>query len=196
MVEKEIYGTISTLIALISNGAYFISVVRKKTHPHVFSWTIWGVLTGITFFAQRSADAGPGAWHMAVNSAICFIVAGLAVTRGRPDIKRSDIVSFACALVALPLWYLTRQPLIAVLIVIGVEAFAYYPTFRKSWRRPHEELALTYSLDCLRCLISLLAMDSYSLTTVLYPSFIVIINIALVSLLLRRRQILGALPSG
>jgi hypothetical protein len=189
--EKDIFGVVSILLAMVSNGAYFLSVSRKKTRPHVFSWTIWGLLTGITFFAQNNADAGPGAWHMAVNSVICFVIAGLAIKRGNLDIRAGDIATFICGLLAIPLWYVTKQPLLAVVLVICVEAFAYYPTFRKSYINPHEELAFTYTVDALRCAISLLAMEHYSLTTVLYPLFIVIVNVILVSMLVKRRR-LGA----
>ena len=188
MLSKELLGFVSTGLALISNGAYFISVLRKNTKPHVFSWTIWGLLTAITFFAQSSAGAGPGAWHMAVNSIICFAVAALAISRGDLDIRRSDILSLACALASLPLWYFTQEPIWTLLIVIGIEAFAYYPTFRKSYAKPHEEFAFTYATDGLRCIISLFAMASYSVTTMLYPLFIVITNTALVSMLLWRRR--------
>ena len=131
---------------------------------------------------------GRGIWG--VNAVVCFAVAGLAVKHGSLDIRRSDIISAVCALAAIPLWYVTRQPLAAVVIVILVEAFAYYPTFRKGHKKPHEELVFTYSVDAVRCLISLLAMESYSLATVLYPLFIAFVNVALVSMLVYRRRIL------
>jgi hypothetical protein len=195
MTDKEITGLIAALLAVVSNGIYVLSVWRNQTKPHVFSWTIWGLLTGITFFAQRSADAGPGAWHMIVNSAVCFLVAALALLRGGLDIRGSDVITFALALAIIPLWSFSQQPLLAVILVIGIEAFAYYPTFRKSYARPHQELAKTYMLDGLRCLISCAAMDSYSLTTLLYPVFIVIINTALVVMLLQRRNRLAVSPA-
>jgi len=187
MIDREWLGGVAASLALLSNGAYLVSVVRRKTRPHVFSWTIWGLVTGITFFAQRSADAGPGAWHMATNSVMCFSVAALAIRYGSTDIKRSDVIAFIGALLAIPIWYVTHQPLAAVVMAILVDVFAYFPTFRKTYKRPHEELAFTYTVDVVRCVLSIIATDSYSLTTLLYPAFVALGDGALVGMILYHR---------
>ncbi len=191
MLSKELLGVLSIAIAVVANGIYFWSVLKGRTRPHAFSWIIWGLITGVTFFAQLSAGAGSGAWAMGVTSIICFIGAFLAVLKGEREIKTSDLVAFFGALAAILLWYFTSDPLNAVIVACGVEMLAFYPTYRKSWSKPGEELAFTYSVDTVKQVISLLAMENYSVTTVLYPSAIILIQGSFIVMLLARRRILS-----
>jgi hypothetical protein len=145
-------------------------------------------MTAITFFAQNSAEAGAGSWHIAANSFCCFAVAILAFTKGNHDITKPDLIAFVCCLSAMPMWYLTKEPLFAIIIVIIVEGFAYYPTFRKAFFKPREEMASAYTIDSLRAALSVPALQVYSFTTVVYPLFVIFVNLALISMIAVRRQ--------
>lgn len=59
---REIFSTIAVIIALYSYTKYIQSIFAGKTIPHVFSWGIWALTTGIAFFAQV---AGGGGWGSA-----------------------------------------------------------------------------------------------------------------------------------
>jgi hypothetical protein len=191
MSEKEIFGFLSVALSLVGHGAYYWSVWRWRTKPHVFTWTIWGLITGIAFFAQISKDAGSGSWAMGATSLACFGGAVLGLFWGEKDIRKSDMIAFFGALSAIPIWYYTKDALNAVIVVIIVEIFAFYPTFRKSYSKPHEELAFSYIVDILKYIISILAMEQYSLTTTLYPLFIIVIQSLFVFMLFYRRAALA-----
>lgn len=191
MIDKELLGLLSVLCTIIGEGAYFWSIWKGRSRPHAFSWIIWGLLTGIAFFAQLGKGAGAGAWATGLTSATCLTGAILAFFWGEKDIRKSDAVAFACGLTAIPLWYFTRDALNAVVVATAVEAFAFYPTIRKSWHKPHEELAFAYFLDTIKYSLSILAMEKYSLTAVLYPAFIITIQSAFVTMLLYRRMVLA-----
>ena len=191
MLSKELLGVLSIAFAVVANGIYFWSVLKGRTRPHAFSWIIWGLITGVTFFAQLSGGAGSGAWAMGVTSIICFVGAFLAVLKGERDIKKSDLAAFFGALAAILLWYFTSDPLNAVVVACAVEMLAFYPTYRKSWNKPHDELAFTYSVDTVKQVISLFAMETYSVTTVLYPAAIIVIQGGFIVMLLWRRAVLS-----
>jgi hypothetical protein len=89
------------------------------------------------------------------------------------------------------LWHFTDDPLNAVFVITAVEIFAFYPTFRKSWFKPHQELAFAYIMDALKYVVSFWAMESYSLTALLYPVFIVALQSVFIAMLLWRRRVLG-----
>jgi len=59
---REILSAIAVIIALYSYSTYIQSIFAGKTTPHVFSWGIWALTTGIAFFAQV---AGGGGWGSA-----------------------------------------------------------------------------------------------------------------------------------
>jgi hypothetical protein len=96
-------------------------------------------------------------------------------------------VAFGMALAAIPVWYFTHHALWAVVLATGIEAMAYFPTFRKSYIKPFEENFVTHSIDTLKWVIALTALESLTLTTMLYPLFLLGANCVLVSMILWRR---------
>ena len=66
------------------------------------------------------------------------------------------------------------------------------PTMRKSMEKPHEETLSTYLVANFKWALSLMALDSFSLTTTLYPFAMFFANGMLVALLFYRRRAIAA----
>lgn len=154
----------------------------------MFSWLIWGTISGIGFAAQAAEGAGPGSWARGFGSVTCFLLAGISYFKGEKDIKRGDWVTLAVALSAVPLWVLTKTPFWSVLIVCFIDTIGYLPTVRKSWLRPQEELAVSYLFSCLGAAFSLLALEQYTPSTWLYPLVLTLSNGAMWLFLHARRR--------
>jgi hypothetical protein len=114
-----------------------------------------------------------------------FIV---SLRAGERNIARADWVSLAAAAVAMIAWLLTDNALTAVLLVTATDVFGSFPTFRKSFHKPFEETALTFSLSGLSFLLSIFALDQVSLITAFFPAAITLLDFALVAFLLLRRM--------
>jgi hypothetical protein len=191
MVTKELLGAAAVLLPIAGYGRYMWDVFLGRTKPHVFSWLVWGIVTSIVFFAQLSDKAGPGSWTMGLGALIYFSIAVTALFRGEKDIRRSDWVAFLGALAAIPVWRATGEPLAAVILVTVIDALAFYPTFRKSYAKPHEETLFMYTIDVLRFGLSLMALETYSAVTALYPLFIIAADLSFIGMALWRRNCLG-----
>ena len=110
----------------------------------------------------------------------------------------SDKISFGLALLSIPLWLMTHEPLYAVIVLTATDMLGFYPTFRKSFAKPFDEQALMYMLDVLKFALSLLAMERLALASVLYPLMAILLNLAFVTMLFvqrRRMQIVIRNPS-
>lgn len=188
MIPNDLIGLIAAILAVYAFIPYFIGIARGTTKPHVFTWLLFALLTGIGGAAQLAAGGGAGSWVMAVSSIMCCLVFAFALRRGERHITRSDWVTFLVALLALPLWYFTKDPLWSVLLVIAIDAMAFYPTFRKSWHKPWEEVLQSYVISAIKFFLGLVALEEMSLTTVLYPAYLVLANTAFVVMSLRRRK--------
>ncbi len=189
-----VFATVGSLIGLLSFVPYFRDILNRSTKPHVFSWFLWSLLVGITFFIQLSEGAGAGAWVTGIEALCCFAVTVFAFTRGEKNITRSDWVCFCLALVAIVLWRFAHQPLLAVLLVICADSLAFIPTFRKSYAKPDEETASQYALSSVHWIFSIAAFQTFTLTTWLYPAWIGVFDAVLVAtLLIRRRQLRNSL---
>ncbi len=170
-MTKELISLVAIIITFIAFIPYIASIVKGQTRPHAFSWIIWAMVTFVVFLAQLADRGGAGAWPTGFSGIITLVVALLAYLK-RTDhmISRSDWLFFVSALMALPLWAITQNPLSAVVILTTVDLLGFIPTFRKAWFYPQEEALLFYNLIALRNGLSILALEHYSVTTVLFPA--------------------------
>jgi hypothetical protein len=188
---KEILSATAIVLTLIAFGPYVRSILRGHTKPHVFSWIIWGSTTFVVFLAQIQGKGGVGAWPIGVSGAITILVAVLAYTKKADNsITRTDWGFFALAMTSLPLWYVTADPLWAVLILTSVDILGFGPTIRKAYHFPFEEQVTFYSLFVVRNLLAIAALEYYSVTTVLFPAATGAGCILLIAVIGLRRKVL------
>lgn len=191
MFYKEILSTIAIALTFIAFFPYIRSIIFGEIKPHVFSWIIWGSTTFVVFLTQLEDDGGVGAWPIGVSGVITLFVATLSYfKRADISITKIDWLFFISAMSALPFWYFTSNPLWAVIILTTVDVLGFGPTIRKSYQQPHSESLLFFALFAARNFIVILALENYSVTTVLFPAVIGAACLALIFLLVYRRHIL------
>ena len=181
-------GALSVVVGACGYAFYIRGIIAGEVKPHAFSWTIWGILTAVAFFAQVSAGAGPGAWVTGFTALMSFgfVAVGLGVS-SRRLITPTDGVFFAAALAAIPLWYFSGNALWSVVLITVVDAVAFVPTFRKAYADPRTESSMTYALSGLKFVFGIVALSEITLTTALYPASLVLMNGAFVVMVLLRR---------
>jgi len=189
-VSNEALGALSATLTIISIAPYYYGIINNTAKPHAFSWLIWGMLSFIAFCAQTIKGAGPGAWGAGAASVSCFSVGILAFFKGEKNITLGDKIALTGALLALPCWYVTRDPLTAVILISLIDVVGYYPTFRKSYQKPCEELIYIYALGTIINVVTILAMENFALVTWLYPATVAIANAALALMLIIRRRMI------
>jgi hypothetical protein len=185
---KIILGAIAIVIGLGAFIPYYVDLIKNRTKPHAFSWLIWGILLAIAFSAQIIKGGGIGAYVAGADCLGCFSIFIIALFRGEKEIAAFDIVCLILALIGVFMLVAVKQPLLAVIITAFVDFIGFVPTFRKSFKKPYEETISTFVLSSLSFLISLFALQSFNLTTALYPASIVLTNSALVVMVLFRRS--------
>ncbi|MDH5631794.1 MAG: hypothetical protein OEZ10_02240 [Gammaproteobacteria bacterium] len=190
---KLILSVVATIITLVIFVPYVRSILRGDVRPHVFSWIIWGLTTFIVFLAQISDAGGVGAWPIGLSGVLTIVVAVLAWHR-RADISitRVDWLFFAASLASLPLWYLTSDPAMAVIILTSIDVLGFGPTARKTYDQPYSESMLFFFMFSVRNAVVLLALENYSVATVLFPATISVICLLLITLALWRRRAMPA----
>lgn len=185
---KTFLGIFAILIGIYSYIPYFRDIFADKTKPHAFSWFIWFLLTAIAFFAQIAGDGGPGAWVTGFTALVSFVIFVIALKVGKHNVTIADWFFFVGSLASLGLWIFTKDPVASVVLITIIDLLAFLPTFRKSWHKPYEETSITYMLSGIKFAISIAALTTITITTVLYPLSLVITNIAFVAMLQWRRK--------
>lgn len=188
---QEIIGAVAFLIGLVGSVLYVVTILQHKTKPHLYTWLVFGILTSIAFLAQVHEHAGPGVWTTGMTAASCIFTALLAFKYGTKDIHPTDKISLAVSLLAIIPWLMMDDPLWSVVMVSLIDCVAMVPTLRKSWHKPYEENMTTYAIANVKTVLSLIALTTLNLTTVLYPVAITLVNFALIFLCLWRRRVMA-----
>ena len=188
---KELLSAFAIVLTFAGFFPYIRLILKDEIKPHVFSWVIWSSTTFIVFLAQLKDGGGAGAWPIGVSALITGYVAGLAyMKKADISITRTDRFFFLSAMLSLPLWYLTADPLSAVVILTVVDVFGFAPTLRKAYAHPFDEDRVFFMLFMVRNLVVILALEHYSLTTVLFPAVIAAVCLLLLVMISRRRRLL------
>lgn len=188
----QIASIASIALTFIAYAPYLATIRAGTTKPHFFSWLIWSITTTVVCFAQFSAEGGAGAWPTGVSAAITVYVTWLAWALHRDiSITRLDWLFLALALLSLPAWFLSADPLWSVLILTAVDVLGFGPTLRKGWQEPWQEGLLFYFLFAVRSGLSVLALENRNLTTLLFPVAMVLCCLVVCVLLWWRRRVLG-----
>lgn len=189
MPYKEILSAVAIALTFAAFVPYIRTIISGTTKPHVFSWIIWGTTTFVVFLAQIEDKGGIGAWPIGVSGCITVFVAFLAyVKRADITITKTDWLFFTLAMSSLPLWYFSSDPLWAVVVLTTVDVLGFGPTFRKAYRFPHSESLLFFFLFVARNILVMLALENYSITTLLFPAVIAVTCMLLMAMMMYRRR--------
>lgn len=179
------------LLTIVAYLPYILAIRNGNIKPHFFSWLIWSITTTVVFFAQLAANGGAGAWPTAVSAAITIYVTWLAfILRTDISITGADWSFLLTALLSLPVWFFTADPLWSVVILTAVDTLGFGPTLRKAYQHPHEESLQFYFVFAVRSALSVVALENRNLTAVLFPLAMVVACIGVCVLLWWRRKLM------
>lgn len=188
------YKDLLAATAIVLTFAMFVPYIRSihqgRTKPHAFSWIVWSIGTVVVFFAQLAGLGGSGAWPIGVSGVITTYIAVLAYSKHSDrSVTKTDWIFLAIALAALPCWFLTSNPLSAVVLLTVLDLAGFGPTFRNAYSHPHDERIGFYSLGVVRNGLAISALEHYSLTTVLFPAAVGIACAVFVAMVAYRRAV-------
>lgn len=190
IIMKEILSVIAVVLTFAAYIPYYRDILRGKTNPHIYSWSLWGLLTILIVALQFQGGAGPATWITAAAGFMCLGVVILSLRKGKKDITLSDTIVAILSLIAMGFWLIADQPIISIVLVVVADMLAFYPTVRKSWNKPYEETLSLYVTNTLRFSLGVLAIETYTvLSTLWLASWVGANGIFSVILVIRRRQL-------
>ncbi len=185
---KDAIGVVAAVLVFAAYVPYIRDILRGKTHPHIYSWLLWGILTIAIFGIQISHHAGPGSFVTIAAGIMSFVVLGLSFKKGKRNIVFADKVVFVLTMLTMIFWLLAKQPLLAILLACLADLLAFIPTVRKSWHQPFTETLSLYELNSVRFGLAIIALSQYTLITVIWPAMWAIGNGLFAIMLISRRK--------
>lgn len=188
MTIYVIAALIASIISIVSLIPYIKDIISKQTKPHIFTWFVWTLMTGIFFFAQLSDGAGIGALTSGITTILCIIILVLSFKQGDKMIVKSDWLSFVLSLIALLAWALTKSPFYSVIFITISDIIAYIPTVRKSFKEPYSETLSTHLLSGVKHFINVFSLQNITFISSFYTICLIFINFIFVTFLIIRRK--------
>lgn len=187
---KELLSAVAVFLTFAAYVPYYRDILKGRTHPHVYSWSLWGLLTVLIVALQIKGGAGPATYITASAGLLCVGVVVLSIRSGKKDITLSDTIVALLSLVAIGFWLIADQPVISMLLVIIADMLAFIPTVRKSWHKPHSETLSLYVTNTLRFGLGVLAVKEYTFLAVSWLAVWAIGNgLFSIMLMVRRKAI-------
>jgi len=176
------------VLAVMPFGALSVrSVWRGESRPSPITWSLWATIPLIAAAAAWLDGAGPAALTIAAGGfGAAIMVAAVLVgphRHNRWPISRADVLCAALALFAVAGWLVTGSGLAAVIFATVADVFAGLPTVGKVWSHPTSESHWAHSGGAAVALTGILTLQHVSLTTVLFPAYIVVFNVVVVTLI-------------
>lgn len=182
---KEIIGLIAVVLTFVGIYPYVVDIFRNKTKPHVFTWVVWALVTFIAFLGQWQKGGGPGSWTTGVSGILTIFIALISLKKGTKDITKLDWFMFVGALLGIIPWLLTKDPTLSVVILTIIDVVAFVPTIRKTIKDPGSETFISYVIHAIRHGLSIIALASYNLATIVYPASVGLMNIIIIFIILK-----------
>lgn len=180
----QILGYISGVLSALCFLPYIRDILLHKTKPERASWLIWTTLGAIAFFSQLAKGATDSLWMPGVQTFGVFIIFLFSIKYGVGGLAKKDILSLIFAFFGLITWFLTKEPALALFIIIAVDATGTILTATKAYEDPGSETISTWILASLSGLFSAFSVGSLNLTLLAYPLYICLANLSIIAAML------------
>lgn len=188
---KEIFAWSAGILALIAGVPYIVDVVRRKTKPNIVTWVTWSILTTIVTIAAFAAHQPRTAYLTLGDTLANVSTVILGLKYGIAKFTWVDGVCLAGVAVALALWTLFNSPVVAIVAVVIVDCIASVALLHHSWLKPEEETWQTFLFLCIASILTLLSLNSFTVASLSFPTYLLFANGAVVAVVVYRRKQLG-----
>lgn len=181
-------GIAGATINIIGFVPYIRDIFRHKTEPERAMWWIYTALFLLLFAAQLNAGAH---WLLLVTGVYILnsaVIAILSLRYGYGSLHKRDAISLIIAAIGLLLWLLTKQPLLAILVVILVDIAGFWLTLLKVWHAPRSETLVSWQLAFVAAVISIFSIKTLKFDLVIYPLYAVAGEAFLIGEIMYRRK--------
>lgn len=174
-------------------GIYFYikDVIKGNVKPNKVTWLMWSIGPLIATFAAFSSGVR---WavvpvFMAGFAPLIVFIISLFSKKSYWKIEKFDYFCGICSVLALVFWYITKEPLVAIIFSILSDFFAGIITVKKTWNYPETESHTPYSTGIFSALTSFFAIPVWTPVQYLFPFYLVFMN-GLILFAIYRKKIL------
>lgn len=186
---KFLLGIVAGIIAFSAYIIYIISILKGESKPNRVTWFIWTFVGFVLAISYYFSGAQNTIWVPFMEFIGPLIIAILSIKYGEGGLKeKTDILCFIGSIISIILWIVFNSPIIALIFNLIIDAFALVPTIKKSYLRPRGENFWAWFGTGVADTVNLFAVEKFTLGILVYPIYMLIADIIIILLLVRRHK--------
>ena len=170
---------IAAVASLLAAFVYIRSMFVGGTKPNRVSWLMWAIAPLI---ATAAALSNGVSWavlpvFMAGFSPFLIFAASFFAKKAYWRLSSFDYVCGALSAIALVMWWVTKDPNVAIVFAMASDVLASIPTLTKAWTNPETESVWPFLIGVFGSASSLAVATLWTFSEYAFPIYLIIVNI-------------------
>ena len=181
---------ISAAVLNFFGSSYYIwNTLIGVTKPNRVTFLLWAVAPLIGAAAAFSSGVTWATLSVFVSGMMPLLIflSSFVNPNSYWELRPFDYWCGALSALALILWLITKQPVLAIIFAIASDFLAGVPTAIKAWRHPETETATGYATAAISNASSFLVMKQFTFVNYAFPAYLVVFCVYLTFAIVRKR---------
>ncbi len=169
------------LVNFFGSLPYVMDTLRGKTKPNRVSWGMWSLAPVIGTVAALMSGVTWAVLPVFMSGFMPFVI--FLSSFWNPNaywkLEKFDYMCGAASALALILWAITAQPLVAIAFAILSDALAGIPNIIKCWKYPETETGSAYIAGFISALTAIPVIKVWTFAEYGFPIYLIIMSSAL-----------------
>lgn len=182
---------LGAIVSFICGSFYLFDTIQGKVQPNRVTWLLWTISPLISTFASSSAGAD---WKpivpvfMAGFMPLLVLIASFVNKSSYWSLSYLDYICGILSVLSLIVWYLSKDPNLAIVFSIFSDLMAAIPTFVKIWCSPESEASIYYIGGIFTDVSSLITATRWTIASVSFSIYLILLDISLLILIYYRKN--------
>lgn len=183
--DYEKFVILGALFNIVGSATYAFNTIKGKTKPNRVTWFLWALAPLIAFAAQVNT----GVTYVALMTfmvgfgPLIIFVSSFINRKAYWKITKLDIICGAVSLLALILWLITGQGVLAIIFSILADFIAGVPTLVKAFNEPETEHHSVFRNGAISAAITLLVIKDWTFSNYAFAVYILLVCLTLYTLI-------------
>lgn len=180
---------IGTFAQLVSIYIYVKDTIKWDTKPNKVTWLMWSIAPLIATFAAISDWVTLAVLPVFMCWFWPFLIflSSFVNSKSYWEIEKGDYICWLFSLIALVLWWITKEPLLAIIFAIISDFTAAIPTLIKAYKEPDTESWISYLYWLAWVIFWAFAITSFKLSEFIFQLYLFIITFTIITIIYRSK---------
>ena len=190
MLEYLVF--VAAFATLVATYVYISSMFKGVAKPNRVSWLMWSIAPLIATAAAISNGVGWAVLPVFMSGVSPFLIftASFVTKKAYWKLASFDYVCGVLSGLALVLWYVTKDPNVAIAFAIASDGLAAIPTLTKAWNHPETESAWPFIVGVFNASTSFAAIAVWTFSGYAFPAYLIAVNFMMVLTVYNKKLVL------